>query len=335
MARAAIRIPHRIRGGPARELKRVVVVGGAGFIGSRLVRLLRDEGVETTVIDDLSSGSAQQVMDVELTVADIREAPLDEILRERGIDTVFHLANAAYVPPSVQWPVDDLHRNAVTTLAVLEGVRRLERPPLLVYASSAAVYGDAQQLPMREDHPIQPSSPYGVSKFASEQYVRLYSGLHGVPSLSVRLFSIYGPGQRKQVVYDLLKRAFGGENPLTILGSPDVSRDLVYVDDAARAFVTLARAAPACGEAYNVASGTPTTLDTLASTLLDVTGLDIPVRFTGAVRPGDPLHWEGDPTRARALGVRYDTALLEGVRRTAKWFLEADGNQEGRRDIDV
>jgi UDP-glucose 4-epimerase len=310
-----------------REVKRALVVGGAGFIGSRVVRTLLDQGVRTTVIDDLSSGTERRVDNAELIVADIREARLEEIMRERRIDAVFHLANAAYVPPSVQWPVDDLQRNAVTTLAVLEGVRRLDEPALVVYASSAAVYGEAQHMPMREDHPIQPKSPYGVSKFASEQYLRLYSNLYGIPSLSVRLFSIYGPGQRKQVVYDLMHRAFGGQDPLTVLGSPDVSRDLVFVEDAARAFVTLARAAPAGGEAYNIASGTPTTLAALVSTLLSVAALDVPVRFTGDVRPGDPLHWEGDPTRAVALGVRCDTPLADGIRRTAEWFLEEGGRQ--------
>lgn len=310
-----------------RQLKRALVVGGAGFIGSGVVRILRDQGVQTTVIDDLSSGFEREVDGAELIVADIREARLEEILRERQIDAVFHLANAAYVPPSLQWPIDDLQRNAVSTLAVLEAVRRIEKRVIVVYASSAAVYGEAQHMPMREDHPIQPKAPYGVSKFASEQYVRLYSNLYAIPSLSLRLFSIYGPGQRKQVVYDLINRAFGGEDPLTILGSPDVSRDLVFVDDAARAFVTLALAAPARGEAYNIASGSPTTLATLASTLLSATALSVPVRFTGEVRPGDPLHWEGDPARARALGVRCETPLSDGLRRTATWFLEAGGPQ--------
>jgi UDP-glucose 4-epimerase len=310
-----------------REVNRALVVGGAGFIGSRLVGILREQRVQTTVMDDLSSGFEHHVDGAELIVADIRKARLEEILRERQIDAVFHLANAAYVPPSLHWPVDDLNRNAMTTLAVLEGVRRLKRPALVVYASSAAVYGDAQHIPMREGHPIEPKSPYGVSKFASEQYLRLYSNLYDISSLSLRLFSIYGPGQRKQVVYDLMDRAFGGENPLTILGSSTVSRDLVFVDDAAHAFVTLARAAPARGEAYNIASGTPTTLATLASTLLSVAALNVAVRFTGKVRPGDPLHWEGDPTRARALGVRCDTPLTDGIRRTAEWYLEAGGRQ--------
>jgi UDP-glucose 4-epimerase len=306
-----------------REVSRALVVGGAGFIGSRLVRILCDRGVETTVIDDLSSGFDVQVNGAELIVADVRQAGLEQILREREIDAIFHLANGAYVPPSLQWPIDDLERNTVTTLAVLEAVRRLDKPPVIVYASSAAVYGDAQHMPMGEEHPIEPKSPYGVSKFASEQYVRLYANLYATPSLSARLFSVYGPGQRKQVVFDLMSRAFGGELPLTVLGSPDVSRDFVFVEDAARAFVTLASAAPAHGEAYNIASGTPTTLAVLVSTLLSVGGLDVPVRFTGQVRPGDPLHWEGDPERARRLGVACDTSLADGIRRTVEWFLEA------------
>jgi UDP-glucose 4-epimerase len=310
-----------------REIKRALVVGGAGFVGSQVVRILREQGVQTTVIDDLSSGLEGRVDGAELIVADIREARLEEILRDRDVDAVFHLASAAYVPPSLQWPVDDLHRNAVTTLAVLEGVRRLERRPIVVYASSAAVYGDSQHFPMTEEHPIAPVSPYGISKFASEQYVRLYSSLYDIPSLAARPFSIYGPGQRKQVVYDLVDRAYGGQKPLSVLGSPEVSRDLVFVEDAARAFVILARMAPARGEAYNIATGTRTTLAELVSMLLGIMGLDIPVRFTGQVRPGDPLHLQGDPTRAREFGARCETTLADGLKRTVAWFLEEGGRE--------
>jgi UDP-glucose 4-epimerase len=186
--------------------------------------------------------------------------------------------------------------------------------------SSAAVYGDAQYHPMSEDHPLEPKSPYGVSKLAAERYVRLYGRLHGVRGFSVRPFSIYGPRQRKLVVYDLLTRLHDGERPLRVLGSPDVSRDFVFAEDAARAMVGLARAAEAGGEAYNVASGHSTSLRELVTTLIEITAVDTAVEFTGAVRAGEPLHWTGDPDRARALGIRCDTSLDDGLRKTAEWF---------------
>jgi UDP-glucose 4-epimerase len=210
------------------------------------------------------------------------------------------------------------------TLAVLEGLRRLEAPPVLGFASSAAVYGNGSRMPMKEDHPLQPMSPYGVAKLAAEHYVRLYSGLYGLPAFSARIFSLYGPRQRKQVVYDLLTRAFAGQEPLSVLGSPDVTRDFVFAEDAARGILTLAREAPAAGEAYNLASGRGTALRDVVAGVLEAAELRVPTCFTGRVRPGDPTRWEGDPTRAEALGVRCRIPLDEGLRRTTRWFVESE-----------
>ncbi len=283
-----------------RELSHALVLGASGFIGSWVVEQLLGEGVEVTAPE--------------------RGADLEEVLAQAPVDALFHLAGAGLVPPSLEAPLEDLESNAITALAALEGLRRAGSGAPMVFVSSAAVYGDARYHPMDEDHPLEPKSPYGVSKLAAERYVRLYTRLHGMPALSVRPFSVYGPRQRKLVVYDVLTRLHEGERPLRMLGSPDVSRDFVFVEDVARGLVTLARAAPAEGEAYNMASGRSTSLQELATTLVDASGIDAEVEFSGEVRAGDPLHWTGDPQRARALGVRCETPLEEGLRRTAEWF---------------
>jgi UDP-glucose 4-epimerase len=305
-----------------RELSHALVLGGSGFIGSWLVERLLDEGVAVTVLDHAARGTPP-VGPVRRIDADVTEESVAEILAQAPVDAVFHLANAALVPPSIEGPIRDLQGNVVTTLAALEGLRRARSGAVMVFVSSAAVYGDSQYHPMDEDHPLEPKSPYGVSKLAAERYVRLYAGLHGLRGLTVRLFSVYGPRQRKLVVYDLLTRLHEGERPLRILGSPDVSRDFTFVEDAARGLVVLARAAAAGGEAYNLATGRSTSLHELATTLVEVSGMEADVEFTGEVRPGDPLHWTGDSQRARALGVQCDTPLVEGLRRTAEWFVAA------------
>jgi UDP-glucose 4-epimerase len=172
---------------------------------------------------------------------------------------------------------------------------------------------------MDEEHPLAPVSPYGISKLAAEQYVRLYARDRGLPALTVRPFSLYGPGQRKLVVHDLMLRLLEGERPLTVAGRGDVTRDLVYVEDAARAVVQLARAAPAAGEAYNLSSGRGTRLDELAAVIAGLDGNGVEIAFTGELRAGDPLHWQGDPGRAAALGATCATDLAEGLRRTYAW----------------
>jgi UDP-glucose 4-epimerase len=301
-----------------RRLSRALVVGGAGFFGTWLVDALLDEGVETVALDQRPpSGLAAAAKLVHGEAIDVDAEFLDAL----GVDAVFQLAGSGSVPPTLLRPLDDLHRNAVTTLSVLEAARHTRCRPLFVFVSSAAVYGEGERMPMPEDHTLKPVSPYGISKLAAEHYVSLYAGLHELPTFLVRPFSLYGPRQRKLVVYDLLTRLLDGESPLTVHGSADVTRDFVFVQDAARALVTLARAAPGKGEAYNIASGRPITLGGLVSTLLELTGGSTVAHFTGTVRAGDPLRWEGDPARARALGARCETSLREGLARTVEWVI--------------
>lgn len=318
-----------------RRLRRALVVGGAGFLGSWVVETLLGHGVETTVLDRLSTHAGYLVDGADVVVGDVMHVDVTGLLDERGIDTVFHLAGTPTVPPSLARPLDDLNRNAGTTLAVLEGARQAAEPPLVALASSAAVYGEGLHMPMNEDHPLAPVSPYGVSKLAAETYVRVYARLYGLSTFAVRPFSLYGPRQRKLVVYDLLSRALDGESPLVIRGSADVSRDFVYAGDCARALVTLAGRAPARGEAYNIASGRGTPLGELAPALLEAAGIEPEIRFTGNVRPGDPLRWEGDPTRATSLGAAFDTPLREGLRETARWVVAERAAGQARAEVFV
>ena len=226
------------------------------------------------------------------------------------------------MPETLKRPVDDLRRNAVTTLVVLEAARNARRTPLVAFVSSAAVYGEAQRMPMAEDHPLCPVSPYGISKLAAERYVSLYASLYGIPAFSVRPFSLYGPRQRKLAIYDLLARLVDGESPLLVNGNSEVSRDFVFVEDAARALVTLAASAPASGEAYNLASGQPTTLGELASLLIEAVGGGAEATFTGELRTGDPIRWDGDPSLAAALGAECHTPLASGLGMTAAWVTQ-------------
>lgn len=289
-----------------RRLTRALVVGGDGFLGGWLVEALARDGVEAVVLDRRYGGAEQLA--------------LDTLLEAAGADAIFHLAGTGLVPLSIEEPLDDLARNAATTVAVLEAARRAEPSPLVCFVSSAAVYGESRRLPMDEAHPLEPLSPYGISKLAAERYVSLYASLHGLDTFSVRPFSLYGPRQRKLVVHDLLQRLLDGEDPLVVMGAAEVGRDFVYVEDAAAAMVALARRAPARGEAYNLATGRATTLAELATGLVAGAGVDAEVRFTGVLRPGDARYWYGDASRARSLGARFDTTLSEGLRRTAAWL---------------
>jgi UDP-glucose 4-epimerase len=303
----------------------VLVTGGAGFIGTHLVRRLVAKGADVTVIDDLSAPSAQAVpAGVTWHRFHLPDPRLRSLVAEARFDRVYHLAGAAYVPPSIDDPAGDLDNNAAVTLDVLEAVRRGSPGTPVVYTSSAAVYGSPTVLPISEETPIAPVSPYGVSKYAAEQYVSLYARLHGLHTASLRLFSVFGPGQRKQVVFDLLAKLAADPGRLEVIGAGTEMRDFVFVEDVVGAAGVVMSRAPLAGEVYNVASGEGVTIKQLVDHVTAVVGLSPQVRYTGEVRPGDALHWVADVTRLRALGYSPAVSLREGVHRVADWFAALD-----------
>ena len=302
---------------------RVLVTGGAGFIGTHLVRRLLTDGADVTVVDDLSAPSSRAVpSNVSWHRLRLPDPRFAELVAGGGFDRLYHLAGAAYVPPSIDDPAGDLRNNAEVTLSVLEAVRRGSPGTRVLYTSSAAVYGSPVALPISESSPVAPVSPYGVSKYTAEQYVSLYAGLHRLRTASLRLFSVFGPGQRKQVVYDLIARLAADPERLEVIGDGSETRDFVFIEDVVEAAVIAMHRGALSGEVYNVASGTGASIRDLVGEVTAVLGVTPAVSFTGTVRPGDALHWVADIDRLRALGYTPAVSLHEGVRRVAAWFAE-------------
>jgi UDP-glucose 4-epimerase len=298
-------------------MNQAVVLGASGFLGSWVVRELASQNVPVTTVGLRASTEAPR-LDIE---ADILELDLTGICNDA--DVIFHLAGTGDVPHSVDEPVLDLRANLQTTVAVLDAARRAKVHPRVVLASSAAVYGEGISAPMAESHPLFPISPYGVSKLAAEHYLRVFHRLYELPGIAVRPFSVYGPGQRKLVVHDLLKRILDGEDPLLIAAPADVTRDFVYAADVAAAIVALGRIAPANGEAYNLASGRATSLRELADALLHAARSPAPAVFVGEQPAGNPAHWCGDTSKAASLGVALTTPLAAGLAATVQWLTES------------
>jgi len=303
-------------GRPTREIASALVLGGGGFIGRWLVRSLLARGVEVTVIS--RSGGAEP--GVEWHTADLRSVDIAPIAIRRRIDTVFDLAGSADAPGSLHAPLNDLDSNGGQTVRVLEALRRLPTPPLYVYGSSAAVYGRVERLPIAEGDRVVPLSPYAVSKLAAEQYLSLYRRVHAQPGFSLRFFSVYGPGQRKQAIFDLIRQAQEPGPELHVRAPSDVTRDFIFVGDVVEAVLSLAERAPARGEVYNVASGVETSMEQLAAGILAACKVDKRVTFGSELRPGDPHRYVGATERTGALGVRLETPLADGLRQTAAWI---------------
>jgi UDP-glucose 4-epimerase len=308
--------------------KRVLVTGGAGFIGSHLVQNLAAAGAAITVLDTFSTGVRENLGHVAGTVnlqeLDVRRVAWEEVVGVQHYEVIFHFAANAYVPPSVESPAYDYELNFESTFRLLEALRKLKWTGALIYASSAAVYGNPARVPVREDDPTVPVSPYGVGKLAAERYVAVFSRLYDIRAASLRLFSIYGPRQRKQVVYDLIERIIQSSTELFIHGDGSQVRDLTYVEDTVRAAMLVAERAPLHGEVYNVGSGQDCTIGQLAEALCYLLGKPLRFAYSGAVRPGDPEKLSVDISRVAELGYRPRVSLEEGLRRTVEWYLDAN-----------
>jgi nucleoside-diphosphate-sugar epimerase len=313
---------------------KTLVTGGAGFIGSHLVRRLVADGHDVTVLDDLSTGRLANIEDVDVRatlVGDVRAFGVccDAV---HGCDVVFHLAALGSVPRSVTDPLTTHDVNVTGTLNVLEAARRdgVER---IIYASSSSVYGDQGGEPKHEHMCCEPTSPYGVSKLAAERYVSAFAKTHGMETISLRYFNVYGPRQNPNgpyaaVIPRFITAALRGA-PLTIYGDGHQTRDFTYVADVVEANVlAMNLKTPPAGQAVNVACGRATPIWYLATAIASmVTGqenltLDDVCRFAEK-RVGDIEH-----SVARVLQLadvlKFDllkaTKLNEGLKPTVEWF---------------
>jgi len=290
----------------------VLVTGGAGFIGRHLVAELLEHN-EVRVLDNGTTGDPNALPGaVEYVEGDVRDAAAVDAAMD-GVDVVFHEAAVVSVAESVEDPRRTHDVNLDGTLTVLEAARRHDSR--VVFASSAAVYGHPNSVPVAEDDPTDPTSPYGVQKLAGDQYVRLYADLYDLETVALRYFNVYGPGQRggdyAGVITAFLDRVRAGDPPV-VHGDGTQTRDFVHVSDIVRANL-LAATTDATGEAYNVGSGSSVTIRDLAERLVSLADADLAVEF-GPERTGDIEESEADISKARsALGYDPQVEFSEGL----------------------
>jgi UDP-glucose 4-epimerase len=290
----------------------VLVTGGAGFIGSHLVDALVEDN-DVRVLDDLSTGRRDNLHpDVTLVQGDLRDdAALDEATD--GVDLVFHEAAIASVTRSVDDPVDSHRVNAAGTLDLLERARREDAR--VVVTSSTAIYGEPTSIPVTEDEPTTPLSPYGVEKLAVDHYARLYHDLYGLETVTLRCFNAYGPrqagGEYSGVITTFLEQACAGQD-LTVEGGGSQRRDFVHVEDVVRAHL-LAATTDGVGEAYNVGTGRSVSVLELAELVRELAGSRSDIVHVPA-RSGDVTTSRADISKARAgLSFEPTVSLREGI----------------------
>ena len=303
---------------------KTLVTGGAGFIGSHIAEALLARGDTVRVLDNFSTGKRENIEPfvdkLELIEGDIRDASR---VREavRGTDVIFHSAAFVSVPQSMDEPQECFDINVNGTHLLLELARRagIRRA---VLASSAAVYGESEALPLVEETPLQPKSPYAVSKIVNEMYAVLFTNQFDLEVVALRYFNVYGPRQRPDSMYAaavpiFIQRLLSGR-PVAIFGDGGQTRDLINVHDVVRANLIVSEHPHAAGEIFNICTGIETRLLDLLAVLFEIFPNAPHTEFTSP-RAGDIYRSVGSPQKARdMIGFIAQTSLAEGLRETVE-----------------
>lgn len=310
----------------------VVVTGGAGFIGSHTVDRLIEAGCRVVVLDDFSTGKRENLAQwkgddrveiLEVNIADGIFAALTPVTARLGpVSRIVHLAAQVSVVHSIANPLDDVRVNYGGTVQVMEYARAMGVTKV-VFASSAAVYGDVTEFPVTEDTPKAPVSPYGIDKLGSEKFLYYYSAVHGVATTALRFFNVYGPRQDPSSPYSgvisiFADRAIAG-SPLTIFGDGEQTRDFVYVGDVSRAVAGACLSDEGDGAVVNIGTGRETSVNDLAGTIVELCGGHSTISHA-ETRAGEILRSVARVDRAREIfGFEATCPLTEGLGKTLDW----------------
>src|SRR5688572_25885835 len=299
-------------------MKKYLVSGGAGFIGSHLVRALLEQGAFVRVFDNFSSGKKENLdglTGLESLAGDLRDAAsLEQAVK--GMDVIFHEAAFVSVPQSMEDPLACFDINQRGTESLLEAARK-NGAGRVILASSAAVYGNSQALPLDEETRLLPASPYAVSKLVDEIYAEMYTRSFGLDVVALRYFNVYGPRQRPDSMYaaavPIFTRRLLDGLPVTVYGDGSQTRDLVYVGDVVQANLVASEHAAAPGQVFNVCTGSEMRVLDLLKALTDIIPSAPAPQFATA-RAGDIYRSVGSPQKAAdVLGFKAQTSLADGL----------------------
>lgn len=306
----------------------VMVVGASGFIGGFTCEVFAAAGWRVVGIGSRTDGipsPCQVYRCLRLPAPDF-----DAILAQEKPDAVIHCAGSASVPGSLKQPASDYHNNCVVTFAVLEALRVHSPQSRFVFLSSAAVYGNPGKLPITEEDPTCPISPYGFHKLQCELMCQEYHEVYKLPTVCLRIFSGYGPGLRRQILWDMCSKLLS-TSKLHLDGTGRESRDFIHVRDIARAILLTVERAPLQGEKYNLANGVETIIFELANLVCSgFPGVVSSIDFSNVVPQGVPSNWLSDSSKIAGLGFEPEIALPQGIQGYCCWF-ESDWDARENR----
>ena len=312
---------------------KALVTGGAGFIGSHIVQTLLEQGRQVRVLDNFSIGKRENLQDLiqkfndrlEILEGDLRDAVVVQQAVD-GSEVIFHEAAFVSVPQSMEEPQACFDVNITGTSMLFDAARRAGVRRAVI-ASSAAVYGESGALPLVEQTPLQPKSPYAVSKRVDEMYAELFTGSFGFDVVALRYFNVYGPRQRPDSMYaaavPIFARRLLDNKPVTVFGDGGQTRDLINVGDIVRANLIASENPDAAGKIFNICTGVETRLLDLLDVLYELLP-DAPEHVFAAPRAGDIYRSVGSPLKAAdVIGFRAQVSLVDGLKEVIDWMRKA------------
>jgi UDP-glucose 4-epimerase len=300
----------------------IFVTGCNGFLGRLLVSFYKQEMGQCCYGLGRASPENAPLFLLEKYSQDALPSPnVSKLIAELKPSLLIHAAGRSSVPLSVSNPLEDYQSGPPVVIQLLDSIRLHSPHTKFIFLSSAAVYGDPLVVPTGEDCPTMPISPYGYHKLQSELIVAEYASLYGIRATSVRIFSAYGPGLKKQFLWDFCNKAVAGRQHIELYGSGNETRDYIYGKDICRAINCIQQAAPLTGEQINICSGESVSISSLSRKLASALAVEIDISFSGSGLQGSPSFWQGQNTLLQSMGYVPSVGLEEGIVRYAQWYL--------------
>ena len=296
---------------------KVLIIGSKGFIGSSLLKFFRENGDNAYGCDVVVDYVDEQYFQLNIAIEQY-----DRPFKDHEYDVCVNCSGAASVPDSLKDPLRDFTLNTSNVFSILESIRKYNKKCKFINLSSAAVYGNPESLPIKESHKKNPVSPYGKHKSMSEEILEEFSAYYNVSTCSLRIFSAYGPGLKKQLFWDLNKKIQNSETQVDLFGTGNETRDFIFVDDVIQAILAVVKNASFSGESYNLANGEQLTIKSVVECFYRHIGWKGTLNFLGSNREGDPLNWEADIDKIKSLGYRQTVGIEQGLKQYAEWLQE-------------
>jgi dTDP-glucose 4,6-dehydratase/UDP-glucose 4-epimerase len=292
---------------------KILVIGGQGFIGSHCIRYFAAKG------HDVWACGLRHSEQANFTQITKFNADFSALFTHRHYDVCINASGSANVAFSFEYPEIDFELNVSNVNKLLSIIKKENPTCKFINLSSAAVYGNPAVLPIKEESPTKPISPYGFHKLQSEYLLTEYANFFGLATCSLRIFSAYGEGIKKQLFWDLYQKSLQ-KAPICLFGTGNETRDFIHIDDLLQVIELVITKAPCKGEVYNVATGTSTTIREVATLFFKELDNHINFVFSNEQKQGDPLYWQADISALQALGFVQTVSKEEGIKRYVKWL---------------